>query len=248
MAFFEARRPSGAKRAAIAKLAVTTDDGEIFAYGNYVFQLTGAVPPAADFDPVYAHLPKLENSPLPVLMTDLPAGGLIPNSERYVLGPISLERFEPKIPPSTAAFHLGAEAQLGKYKNAKGQLNLAIFNYPTPNMAREQLVEFQKIPGAMAKRVGPLVAVTIEPPDLDAAERLLAEVHYETNMTLPQKVPVNEIKSFARTLLNAFILIGVVGALGVVAGIAFGGYKILARKMGRKVEPDALITLGLDGK
>jgi hypothetical protein len=165
-----------------------------------------------------------------------------------VLGPISLERFEPKIPPSTAAFHLGAEAQLGKYKNAKGQLNLAIFNYPTPNMAREQLVEFQKIPGAMAKRVGPLVAVTIEPPDLDAAERLLAEVHYETNMTLPQKVPVNEIKSFARTLLNAFILIGVVGALGVVAGIAFGGYKILARKMGRKVEPDALITLGLDGK
>jgi hypothetical protein len=79
MAFFEARRPSGAKRAAIAKLAVTTDDGEIFAYGNYVFQLTGAVPPAADFDPVYAHLPKLENSPLPVLMTDLPAGGLIPN-------------------------------------------------------------------------------------------------------------------------------------------------------------------------
>ena len=30
------------------KLAVTTSDGTIFAYGNYVFQFTGAIPPPAD--------------------------------------------------------------------------------------------------------------------------------------------------------------------------------------------------------
>ena len=41
-------------------------------------------------------------------MTDLPADGLIPNSERYILGPVSLDRFEPRIPPSVAAFHLGS--------------------------------------------------------------------------------------------------------------------------------------------
>jgi hypothetical protein len=34
----------------------------------------------------------------------------------------------------------------------------------------------------------------------------------------------------------------------LVAGIAFGGLRILARKMGRQVEPDSMITLGLDGK
>jgi hypothetical protein len=248
MAFFEAHRPSGATPAPVLKLAASTEDGSIFAYGNYVFQLTGAVPPLADMQPVYAQLPKLEQSPLPALIGFLPSAGLIPNSERYVLGPVSLDRFEPRITPSIAGFHLGAEGQMGKYKSPKGPLSLAIFNYPTPGVARERLVEFQKIPGAMVKRVGPLVAVTIDPPDLDSAEQLLAQVKYEANLTLSQKVPVNEVRGFARTLLNIFVLAGIVLGMCLVAGVAFGGYKILARKMGRRVDPDAMITLGLDGK
>lgn len=248
MAFFQAHRPSGASPAALAKLSIATSDGKIFAYGNYVFQLTGAVPPAEDLQPIYAQLPKLEQSPLPTLMSFLPTAGLIPNSERYVLGPVSLDRFEPRIPPSAAGFHLGAEGQLGKYKSAKGPLNLAIFYYPTPGVARERLLEFQKIPGAMAKRVGPLVALTIDPPDLDLAERLLAQVKYETNLTWSQKVPVNEVKGFARSILTMILLAGVILGMCLVAGIALGGFRIMARKMGRPVEPNAMITLGLDGK
>jgi hypothetical protein len=248
MAFFQSHRPSGATPAPLAKLAVSTSDGTIFAYGNYVFQFTGAVPPADDLQPLYAQLPKLEQSPLPILMGFLPAAGLIPNSERYVLGPVSLDRFEPRIAPSAAGFHLGAEGQLGKYKSPKGPLNLAIFYYPTPGVARERLLEFQKIPGAMVKRAGPLVAVTIDPPDLDLAERLLAEVKYETNLTWSQKVPVNEVKGFARSMLTMMLLAGIILGMCLVAGIAFGGFRILARKMGRRVEPDAMITLGLDGK
>jgi hypothetical protein len=248
MAFFEAHRPSGASPAPVSKLAVSTSDGTIFAYGNYVFQLTGAVPVAEELQPVYAQLPQLEQSPLPTLMGFLPPAGLIPNSERYVLGPVSLDRFEPRISPSIAAFHLGAEGQLGKYSSPKGTLSLAIFNYPTPNMARERQLEFQKIPGAMVKRAGPLVALTIDPPDLDSAERLLAQVKYDANLTWSAKVPVNEIKDFARMMVNIFVLAGVLILMCIVAGIAFGGYKILARKMGRQVDPDSMITLGLDGK
>ncbi len=248
MAFFQAHRPSGATPAPLSKLSVATSDGSIYAYGNYVFQFTGAVPLQADLQPVYASLPKLEQSPLPALMSFLPSTNLIPNTERYVLGPVSLDRFEPRIPPSIAAFHLGAEGQLAKYKGPKGPLSLAIFYYLTPNMARERLEEFRKIPGAMVKRAGPLVAVTIDPPDLDSAERLLAQVKYEANLTWSQKVPVNEVKGFARTMVNVFVLIGFLGAMCVVAGIAFGGFRVLARKMGRPMEPDSMITLGLDGK
>jgi hypothetical protein len=248
MAFFQAHRPSGATPAPLAKLSVATSDGSIYAYGNYVFQFTGTVPLQSDLQPVYAALPKLEQSPLPALMSFLPSTNLIPNSERYILGPVSLERFEPRIAPSVAAFHLGAEGQLAKYKSPKGPLSLAIFYYPTPNMARERLEEFHKIPGAMVKRAGPLVAVTIDPPDLDSAERLLAQVKYEANLTWSQKVPTNEVKGFARTLLNIFVLAGIVLGMCLVAGIAFGGFRVLARKMGRPVEPDSMITLGLDGK
>lgn len=248
MAFFQARRPSGANPAALAKLAVTTSDGTIFAYGNYVFQLTGAVPAAEDLQPMYGNLPKLEQSPLPSLMSFLPATGLIPNSERYILGPVSLDRFEPRIAPSIVGFHLGAEGQLGKFSSPKGPLSLAIFYYPTPGVARERLLEFQKIPGAMVKRAGPLVAVTIDPPDLDSAERLLAQVKYESNLTWTQKVPVNEVKGFARSMLTMMLLAAIILGMCLVAGIAFGGIRILARKMGRPLEPDAMTTLRLDGK
>ncbi len=248
MAMFEARRPPGATRTDTTKLAVRTSDGVIFVYGNYVFQLTGTLPPEADLQQLYANLPKLEQSPLPALATDLPADGLVPNSERYVVGPVSLDRFFAGMSPSMAAFHLGAEAQLGKYQTAKGLLTLAIFNYPTPNMARERYQEFQKIPGAVARRVGSLVAVTIAPPDADAAERVLSKVKYETNLTWNEKVPENEIKGTAKLIINIFIFSGLLVGLCLIAGLLYGGARVFARKMNRGEDPDAMITLHLGGK
>lgn len=248
MAMFEARRPPGATRTDTTKLAVQTSDGVIFAYGNYVFQLTGSLPLAADLEQVYAKLPKLEQSPLPPLVTDLPVDGLIPNSERYVLGPASLDRFFPGMAPSMAAFHLGAEAQVGKYQTAKGLLTLAIFNYPTPNMARERYQEFQKIEGAVARRVGSLVAITIAPPDADAAERVLSKVKYETNLTWNEKVPQNEIKGTAKLIIDIFIFSGLLVGLCLIAGLLYGGARVFARKMNRGEDPDAMITLHLGGK
>ena len=40
---------------------------------------------------------------------------------------------------------------------------MLIFNYPTPNIARQQLAEFEKLSGAVAKRSGPMVAVVLSP-------------------------------------------------------------------------------------
>jgi hypothetical protein len=247
MALFEARRPPGAAPSNLAKLSVRTSDGFIFAYGNYVFQFTGTgFPEAADLEQFYARLPRLEQSPLPALTGFLPADGLVPNSERYVVGPVSLERFEPRISPSMAAFHLGSEGQIGKYKTKNGLLTLAIFDYPTPELARERAGEFQKVPDAVVKRTGSLVAVTIAPPDTDAAERILAHVNYTANVTWNEKVPVNEVRGMAALLLNISILCGILVLLSVIAGVGFGGFRLLARKMGRKEEFNAMIVLGLD--
>ena len=110
-----------------APLAVRTSDGIIFAFGNYVFQFTGDYPDPASLTTFYAQLARLENSPLPALSTFLPNDGLVANSERYIVGPVSLQRFEPAIPPSVAGFRMGAEAQFGKYQTPKGLLDLIIF-------------------------------------------------------------------------------------------------------------------------
>jgi uncharacterized protein DUF6599 len=247
LALFEARRPPAATPTNLSSLSVRTSDGFIFAYGNYVFQFTGTgFPTPAELDQLYSRLPKIEQSPLPALIGFLPSDDLVPNSERYVLGPVSLERFEPRIAPSVAGFHLGSEAQLGKYKTKKGLLTLAIFNYPTPVLARERASEFQKIPAAVVKRTGSLVAVTIAPPDPDAAERVLARVNYEANLTSIESPPVNAVKGMAKLLVDIFLLSGLLVLFSVIVGVGFGWFRIIARKMGRKEEFDAMIVLGLD--
>ena len=248
MALFQARRPPGATPSKVSKLAVSTSDGVIFAYGNYLFQLTGAVPGQAELNQIYNNLPLFENSALPLLMEALPSAGLIPNSERYIVGPVSLQRFEPRIAPSQAAFHLGAEAQLGQYQTSKGKLILAIFEYPTPNMARERFDEFEKIPGAVAKRAGSLVAVTIQPPDADAAERVLAQVRYTANVTMNEPVPVTA-RQVGGLMMSIFALAGLILGMCLVAGIGFGAFRVILRKLGWGTgEPEEMIVLHLGNK
>ena len=61
---------------------------------------------------------------------------------------------------------MGAEAQLGVFHSPKGNLTLAIFNYPTNQIAMQKEGDFRKL-GGVVKRSGPLVAVILAPPDAD---------------------------------------------------------------------------------
>jgi hypothetical protein len=123
-------------------------------------------------------------------------------------------------------------------------MKLAIFSYPTPQIARERLVDFQRISGAMAKRAGPLVAVVLSPANPDDAERLLAQVRYEPNITWSERVPTRR-DNIGNLIINAFELIGILLAFCVVAGISYGGVRSLLRRTGPSGEPEAMITLHL---
>jgi hypothetical protein len=246
LALFQFRRPPGAVSSDYAELAVRTSDGVIFTFGNYVLQITGDVPEPAETQLLLGQLPNVRSGALPAISSELPQDGLVPNSERYILGPVSLQRFEPQIPPSVAAFHLGSEAELGKYQTPKGMLTLTLFDYPTPSMARQQVTEFQKLAGAVVKRAGSRVAVILAPPDPDAAERILAKIDYQASVTLNEQTANSQAKGLASLILNIFFLAGVVLALCVLGGIGFGGYRIMSRKLWRKEDPYAMIVLDLE--
>ena len=93
-------------------------------------------------------LSNVEKAPLPTLPDYLPSGDLVPNSERYVLGPEALARFAPGIPPSVAAFHYGVEASLADFRAPGGDMRLVLFYYPTPQIAIQQYDLFAKLPGS----------------------------------------------------------------------------------------------------
>ena len=60
----------------------------------------------------------------------------------------------------------------------------------------------------MAKRSGPLVAVIVSPADPDAAERLLAQVSYQAEITRDEYVPTRR-DNIGDLVINTFILIGI---------------------------------------
>lgn len=244
MAAFQWQRPGDATPSKLAKLAAETPKGVVLAHGNYLFRIDGIVPQAPDLALVLRKLPRLEESPLPALTEYLPKSKLV--SSRYAIGPESLARFEPRIPPSAAAFHLGTEVQLGTFSTPSGDTSLAIFSFPTPTIARERQAEFQKLPGALAKRTGPLVAVIVASPDANEAEKLLAQIKYKASISWSEYVPSRR-DNIGDLVINAFILVGILLAFTTVSGLAFGWFRVLRRR-GRTDEPDALTTLHLGGQ
>ncbi len=246
MAMFQGIRPPGATYQKLTTLTATTADGVLFAHGNYVFEITGAQPSTQELDELFEKVPKMEQSPLPALIGYLPKEGLIPNSERYILGPVSLEKFGGGISASQAAFHLGAEGQLARYNTPKGEETLLILNYPVPNMARERFDAIRQLSGAVAKRTGPLVVLVPGDPDPDQAEKLLAQVNYEASLTWNETPPGVNLKRTASAFLTMFALAGLIIVISIIAGIGFGGFRVLRRKFGKNTDPEAMITLHLD--
>jgi hypothetical protein len=205
---------------------------------NYVLRpLTGGDP-----GPFAAALPKPDTRPLPGLLDTLPEQGLSAGSQRYILGPESLARFAPQAPAAAVGLGYSPEGVVAQYRLPAGPATLAIFEYPNPQIAIQQFRELEKAPGAMARRTGPLVAVLFSPPDPDQAERLLAGIRYnaEVTWTEPPADPKNDV---AEVLINIFILTGILICLFIGAGVVVGLLRYFFTG-GRAKEP--MVVLRLD--
>jgi hypothetical protein len=121
MAAFQWQRPPKSTPAKGGAQAAETPDSLLAQQGNYVLSFAGYKPAGPELDAVFGTLLNVDPTTLPALPTFLPARNLLANSERYILGPAGLERFVPGIPPSTAAFHTGVEAQAAAFGGPKGR-------------------------------------------------------------------------------------------------------------------------------
>ncbi|MBZ5724298.1 MAG: hypothetical protein LAP87_04815 [Acidobacteriia bacterium] len=245
LAAFDWQRPAKSTASNAAPLAAETAAGLMLVHGNYLLSFAGYKPGRPDLDAVTESLRNVDTTSLPALAGYLPSRALVPNSERYITGPASLEKFDPGIPPSVAAFHFGAEAQMGVFHSSKGDMTLAVFNYPTPQIAMQRVADFEKLPGAVAKRSGPLVAVVFSPPDPDFAERLLGEVRYQAEVTRDERVPTRR-DNIGDLVINAFVLIGILLVFSLASGLALGGFRAVLRYARKGQEPEAMITLHLE--
>ena len=243
---FDETRPVDAKPIQVTGIGEANASDEVVAVGNYLFLFKGYKPTAEELNHVVGTAPRYGQSPLPTLPRYMPRDAE-PNSERYITGPEGLARFAPSIPPSTAAFHFNAEAQMAKYGIKGKETTVLVFSYPTMEMARDRAPQFEKIPGSLVKRSGPLVAIALNSPNQDDAERLLSQVRFRAEVTVSEHVPTPKDNP-GNLFLNILILCAVLAGFCLVSGLVVGGLRILLRRAGDSGEGDNMISLRISGR
>ena len=241
-AAFQWQRPANATS---GQTSASVPGGKLLMHANYLLSVTGAITPAEQTQ-LQAKLPNIVNSSLPPLTGYLPVKGRIANSERYVLGPASLAKFEPRISASLASFERGAELQLARYRTRSGEVQLAIVSYPTPQMAIERMRAFGGLTDAATARTGPMVVAAL--PKSPEADALVQSVSYQPKLTWTEAVSQDTPQDAANMILAIMILAGVLIAASVLLGMIFGGVRIAIGRFGIQTADHSLTTLKLDGE
>jgi len=172
------------------------------------------------------------------------------NTTKYILGPVTLDRVGSPVPGSLVDFKSGAEVVMGKYAAAVGDATLMLIEYPTPQIAAERLRQIdasvdvshrvtQQQPGVTAildvgpffhTRTGPIIVIAAGPLSKSEARSLMSSISYDADVTWNENTYVSKKDNLANFLFNAIVLCGIVVGLALVAGIAFGGLRIVVKR------------------
>jgi uncharacterized protein DUF6599 len=183
---------------------------------------------------------------LPAIPTYLPKQAYVKNTAKYILGPVTLDKIGAPISADLVDFGAGAEVVEGTYESSGGQATLVLISYPTPQIAAEHLrrIEAAHTPGAQPgslapvevgtfadKRSGPLVAIAAGPFSQSEAKSLLASVHYDADVTWNENTFFDKKNNLANLLWNVILLCGALMGITLVAGLAFGGVRVLLQRL-----------------
>ena len=170
-------------------LARVGSDGALMARGRYFFRVPRRPTPASDFseNEIRALLFILANSHPPgqasaSLPDALPRRGLVPGSEKYLLGEEAARRVLPTFRTDLIGFSMGAEVQMGDYSTGNNRATVLTIAYPTPQIARAKFGEMGNLLGfnqdrgpnsIFGKRLGSYLILVLNMPSAAAAKPLL---------------------------------------------------------------------------
>src|SRR5580658_213837 len=202
-------------------------------------QLAGLIPPAEG-----------NKGNLPSLQTYLPNRAFQKDFDKsttkYILGPVTLDRVGSPLPVAMVDFKSGAEVAMGTYPASAGDATLMLIEYPTPQIAAERLRQIdashqitQQQPGVASivdvgpffdARTGPIIVIAAGPLSKSEARSLMSAISYEADVTWNENTYVTKKDNLANFLFNAIVLCGIVVGLALVAGVAFGGLRVLVKR------------------
>jgi hypothetical protein len=213
--------------------------------GNLVLDVRGADLQryGQDLDALVASVtPKAEQGPLPTLTEHLPAKGFVDRSDKYILGPVALNQFFPVSDDDWLGFSHGAEAEVAKYSVNGRELNLLIADFPTPQVAQKRLADLQQLyhmnPAApdyrssplFAKRSITLLAIVSGARTQAEADQLLGLIQSGSEVTWNEPTFQFKETGIGAMIVGSIIGAGVLCMFAVVAGVAFGGFRLVVKR------------------
>jgi hypothetical protein len=221
--------------------SATGPDRYLLQRGPYLLQIDGqglSADEAAEIAEAMPPLSKGRENLIPPLPGFLPDKDRVPQSQKYFIGPQVYKRVVNRIPVSAIGFDLGAEAALAQYRINGRDMQLLLVSYPTPQFAAKKLQDFQSLPTLtqpnngktlFIERKSSLVAFVMDAPDLAATEQLLGSITYAADVTWNEYVPTRK-DNVGVMMMSIFSLAGFLLLFSFVAGLAFGGVRVLAKR------------------
>src|SRR3984957_12833844 len=183
---------------------------------------------------------------LPTFIEFMPRRGYVANTQKYVMGPAALTALAPPVSADLVDFNASSEVSLARYETSSGEATLMLISYPTPQLAAEHLrridaahhltqpqggVSSVESAGSFFdKRTGPILVIATGPVSDGDAKSLLGMVNYEASVTWNTPSDNPQARDLYMLILSIVILCGIVGGLAIVAGVSFGGIRILMKR------------------
>jgi len=233
------------ERSGATEHSVMSRDEALVLLGNLVLDIHGSdlFKNAGDLNAlVSAVSSKAQQGPLPTLTEHLPTKGFIDRSDKYILGPVTLNQFFPVSQNDWLGFSTGAEAEVARYHVDGRELNLLIADFPTPQTAQKKLNELQQdyhVNAADAerndspvfgKRSITLLAIVFGARSQAEANKLLDQVQSGAEVTWNEPTFQFKEPPITTMIVGAIIGTGVICCFALISGIAFGGFRIVVKR------------------
>src|SRR5947199_7238879 len=204
-----------------------------------VFQRLSAMS-AAELRELADNLPRPSGSTanLPGLPIYLPKQSYIANTAKYIVGTLALEATAAPLPAKYVDFGKSAEVVLGDYNISGANARLMLISYPTPQIAASELKQIEagkqehELDSILTmRRTGPILVLASGQISEGNAKSLASAVNYDADVTWNENTYFTRRDNAANLIVGVIILAAIVCGLSIVAGIAFGGLRVVMKRL-----------------
>lgn len=187
--------------------------------------------------------PKAHDGALPMLGQYLPQKNIVERTDRYILGPQTLNQLFPVGIGDSLGFQSHAEAELAHYHLAGHDAVLLVADFPTDQLATRQLAQLQKYfnvnganqaggsPVLFAKRSATLLAIVSGASSQAEANTLLDQIQLETDRSWNEPTFQFKEPRIEMMIVGSIIGAGTICMFALIAGISFGGLRIVVKRV-----------------